>query len=125
MIRAPRVFKTHALLKDAKRKSKLTRDEAKELEDELRYDINTQFGTRNEDEALRAYERQTGTEVSGCTPSGMFDADRHRAEEPTRAVSGGGGSPWAISSYKGQARGNQERLVGSARVLRTDRKLRA
>lgn len=52
-----------SLLKDAEGKKKLTKAEAKELESDLRHDINTQFGTRNENFALSVYERRSGTEV--------------------------------------------------------------
>lgn len=51
------------MLKEAKGKKKLSEAEAKELENELRHDINTQFGTRNENFALSVYERRSGTEV--------------------------------------------------------------
>lgn len=47
----------------AERSKKLSEQEARELGDELRYDINTSFGNRNEDAALLLYERLTGTEV--------------------------------------------------------------
>lgn len=52
-----------SLLKKAEGNNKLSKNEVKELEEELRYDINTKFGTRNEDVAVKVYERRTGTEV--------------------------------------------------------------
>lgn len=51
------------LLKKAEASKKLSKEEARELEDDLRHDINTQFGNRNEEVALRVYERRSGTEV--------------------------------------------------------------
>lgn len=56
-----------SLLKQAEGRKKLTKAEAKELESDLRHDINTQFGTRNENFALSVYERRSGTEVR-CRP---------------------------------------------------------
>ncbi|CAM9255310.1 unnamed protein product, partial [Hapterophycus canaliculatus] len=55
--------KAHSLLKDAEGKKMLSKKEAKELGNDLRHDINTQFGTRNENYALDVYERRSGTEV--------------------------------------------------------------
>ncbi|CBN75877.1 conserved unknown protein [Ectocarpus siliculosus] len=55
--------KARSLLKDAEVKKKLSKEEAKELENDLLKDINTQFGTRNENFALDVYERRCGTEV--------------------------------------------------------------
>lgn len=66
MSRSPSVGDRQArsLLKDAEGKKKLSKQEAKELENDLRHDINTRFGTRNENYALDVYERRSGTEVS-------------------------------------------------------------
>ncbi|CAN0026722.1 unnamed protein product, partial [Ectocarpus fasciculatus] len=55
--------KARSLLKEAEGKKKLSKEEAKELENDLLKDINTQFGTRNENFALDVYERRCGTEV--------------------------------------------------------------
>ncbi|CAM9904325.1 unnamed protein product [Pylaiella littoralis] len=55
--------KTRSLLKEAEGKQRLSKAEAKELENDLRHDINTQFGTRNENFALSVYERRSGSEV--------------------------------------------------------------
>lgn len=51
------------MLKKAEGAKKLSKEEVKELGKELEYDINTKFGTRNEEVALKVYERRTGTEV--------------------------------------------------------------
>lgn len=48
---------------------KLSAAEAKELEEDLRHDVNTRFGTRNENVALAMYERRSGTEVRACARS--------------------------------------------------------
>ncbi len=61
--RVPGRFQARSLLKEAEGNKKLSKAEAKELENDLRHDINTQFGTRNENFALDVYERRSGTEV--------------------------------------------------------------
>ena len=58
-----RWVQARSLLKEAEGSKKLTKAEAKELDRDLRHDINTQFGTRNENFALSVYERRSGTEV--------------------------------------------------------------
>lgn len=58
------LVQARSLLKDAEGKNKLSKAEAKELESDLSHDINTQFGTRNENFALSVYERRSGTEAS-------------------------------------------------------------
>ncbi|CAN0338565.1 unnamed protein product, partial [Laminaria digitata] len=55
--------KARSLLREAQAKKKISKEEAKEIENDLRYDINTQFGTRNENDAIMVYERRSGTEV--------------------------------------------------------------
>lgn len=59
----PQQLQALSLVKKAEGNKRLSRDEAKELKNDLRHDINTKFGTRNEDVALLVYERRTGTEV--------------------------------------------------------------
>lgn len=43
-----------------------------EIEHDLRYDINTQFGTRNEHDAIMVYERRSGTEVRSAMLGGWL-----------------------------------------------------
>ena len=59
-----------SLLREAQAKKKISEAEAKEIENDLRFDINTQFGTRNENDAIAVYERRSGTEVRNAGMEG-------------------------------------------------------